>query len=109
MFLGYPPTVDLGDFAIECFSLARELALSLPNGLKKSPEEISKSLAEAIKPDEIIKEIQAVGPYLNFKVDKALLFKEVLEEIFSEKENFGNSETCPEDLAEPQSKPRAEG
>ena len=98
LVLSYPPTVDLGDFAIECFSLARELALSLPNGLEKSPEEISKSLAEAIKPDEIIKEIKAVGPYLNFKVDKTLLFKEVLEEIFSEKENFGNSETCPEDI-----------
>lgn len=88
LVLGYPPAINLGDFAIECFSLAKELG--------EAPEKISKSLAEAIKPDEVIKEIQAVGPYLNFKVNKTLLFKEVLEEIFSEKENFGNSETCPE-------------
>ncbi|MDP3015224.1 MAG: arginine--tRNA ligase [bacterium] len=72
--LTYPPDVNLGDFTIECFSFAKEF--------KKSPEEIAKNLAEAIKLDKVIKEIQAVGPYLNFKVDKALLFKEVLEEIF---------------------------
>ena len=90
----YPPNVSFGDFAIGCFSLAKEF--------KKSPEEISKNLSEAIKPDEIIKEIQAVGPYVNFKINKDLLFKEILGEIFSAKggpasggsgkKNFGNSE-----------------
>lgn len=73
--LTYPPDISFGDFAIECFSLAKEF--------KKSPEEIAESIAKAIKPDEVIKEIQAVGPYLNFKINKDLLFKEVLEDIFN--------------------------
>ncbi|MEK9168227.1 MAG: arginine--tRNA ligase [Patescibacteria group bacterium] len=88
LVLSYPPTVDLGDFAIECFSLAKELG--------EAPEKIAEKIAEEIIPDKIIESVQAVGPYLNFKINKTLLFKEVLEEIFSEKENFGNLKACPE-------------
>ncbi|MEK7496033.1 MAG: arginine--tRNA ligase, partial [Patescibacteria group bacterium] len=90
LVLSYPPTVDLGDFAIECFSLAKELG--------EAPEKIAEKIAEEIVPDKIIESVQAVGPYLNFKINKTLLFKEVLEEIFSEKENFGNLKACPEDI-----------
>jgi len=84
LVLTFPPDVSFGDFALECFPLAKEF--------KKPPAEIAEELALKIKPSEIIKNIQADGPYLNFKISKDFLFKEVLREIFEKGENFGNSE-----------------
>lgn len=51
-----PPNPSLGDFAFPCFSLAKKL--------KKSPVQIA--LDNVDFKDEIIKEVKAVGPYLNF-------------------------------------------
>jgi arginyl-tRNA synthetase len=54
------PKRELGDFAIPCFKLAKEL--------KKAPDVLANELALSLK-DEVLKaefkEIRAVGPYLN--------------------------------------------
>ena len=42
-----------GDFTVECFSKSKDF---------------SQKLANKIKPDNIIQEINAIGPYLNFKI-----------------------------------------
>ncbi len=86
----YPPDVFLGDFSFECFPLAKEL--------KESPENIAKKIAANISLAEPIEAAQAVGPYLNFKFDGRFLLKEILSEIFSQKEDFGNSKIGEEKL-----------
>jgi arginyl-tRNA synthetase len=78
----FPPEPKLGDFTFECFSLAKKL--------KKTPVEIASAISSEIKPDEIIAEINATGPYVNMKLDNGALFS-VVEKVNSQKDNFGNS------------------
>lgn len=64
--LGIPPNVELGDFAFECFQLARQL--------RQNPQEIAKKLAKEIKTDKVIQTVVAIGPYVNFKISRQALF-----------------------------------
>lgn len=68
-----PPNSDLGDYAFPCFVLSKHF--------KKSPDEISKKLAEqfSAKIPKDISEIRAAGPYLNFFVDKNKLASQIIE------------------------------
>jgi len=79
--LEIPPNSELGDYAFPCFVLAKQL--------KKNPVQIAKEIALKIKPDKILKEVKAVGPYLNFFVNKEKLSEDILGRIFSEKDKFG--------------------
>jgi len=67
----FPPNVKLGDLAFECFDLAKQTS--------KSPAEIALQIAEKIRPNEVIERITAVGQYVNFKINRAVLFSSVLE------------------------------
>ncbi|MCH9047130.1 MAG: arginine--tRNA ligase [SAR324 cluster bacterium] len=59
-----PPDPALGDYAFPCFTLAK--------ALRKPPPEIAGELAAALRPrlDEspLLTEVEAAGPYLNFRV-----------------------------------------
>jgi arginyl-tRNA synthetase len=78
-----PPNQDMGDFAFPCFMLAKEM--------KKSPKEIASYLKEKIKLPKGVKEVKALGPYLNFFVDRISLAKGLVKEILSKKEKFGKN------------------
>ncbi|MBU4501007.1 MAG: arginine--tRNA ligase [Nanoarchaeota archaeon] len=78
-----PPDSKMGDFAFPCFILSKKF--------KKNPVEIAKDLSTKIKPNKFIKEVKAVGPYLNFFVDKSRLTETTLKKILKEKEKFGTS------------------
>ncbi|KKP88241.1 MAG: arginyl-tRNA ligase [Candidatus Nomurabacteria bacterium GW2011_GWC2_35_8] len=77
-----PKDSKLGDFAFPCFSLSKEM--------KKSPVEIAKDLVFKLKSPELEK-VEAIGPYLNFFVNKSSLATETLGKIQREKEKFGSS------------------
>ncbi len=83
--LGFPPDLQLGDFAFGCFSLAKEL--------KKNPAEIAKAIAQNIvknlRPEGVLAQVSAFGPYLNFKVKNQILFNAIAKDIADE--NFGTS------------------
>jgi len=79
--LEIPPDSSLGDYAFPCFVLAKKL--------KKSPVEIAKELSSKIKTDKTIKEVKAIGPYLNFFVNKEKLSSDVLKKIFKERDEYG--------------------
>ena len=79
--LEIPPSSELGDYAFPCFTLSKKH--------KKNPNEIAKGLSQKIKTDNIIKEVKATGPYLNFFVNKEKLSEDVLKKIFKENENYG--------------------
>lgn len=85
ILLEIPPNPKLGDYAFPCFSLAKKE--------KKNPVEIAKDLADKLKPGLLIKEIRAVGPYVNFFINKEKLSEQVLKEIFKKKDRYGSADT----------------
>lgn len=79
--LDLPPNKQFGDYAFSCFDLAK---LN-----KTSPNQVATKLAKDFKGSELIKEVKAVGPYLNLLVTPEFI-KQALLEINGTK-NFGNS------------------
>ena len=81
--LGYPPQVELGDFTVECFPLAKQF--------RQNPAQIAQAIAAEIEPSESIQSVRAVGPYLNVKVHNRALFGGVCDEIVRQRESLGNT------------------
>lgn len=75
-----PKNSDMGDVAFPAFSLAKVL--------RKAPQMIASELAEKIDAAQYEK-VMAVGPYINFFLDKSSISKEVLEAVIKEKANYG--------------------
>ncbi len=76
-----PKNSDFGDFAVNVSSLARFAKLP--------PNIIAQNIAEFIDINGC--EINVVAGFINFKIDKSFL-KNILEEIFTEKGNYGRPE-----------------
>jgi len=68
---------EFGDLTIECFDLAKKL--------NRKPAEIAQALAKEISGAE------AIGPYLNFRIDYQKFAQDVLREILEAK-NYGQSD-----------------
>ena len=79
------PPEDMGDYAFPCFRLAKEL--------KKAPQVIAEELKAKIEAyeNDAIERVEVVGGYLNFYINKDILIKETIEEIDSQKENYGKT------------------
>ena len=72
-----------GDYAFPCFRLAKEL--------RKAPPAIANEIKEKLDLNkELIEDVQVVGGYLNFYVNKQEIAKEVLTEI-SESNEYGKA------------------
>ncbi len=69
--LEVPKDSGLGDFALPCFFLAKEL--------KKAPGVVAKESAGKLKSDFFV--VESVGPYLNFRVRQDLLVGSVLNGV----------------------------
>ena len=82
--IAVPPDTSLGDYALPCFKFAK--------ALRKSPVLIAQELAEKYPTDGAIAEVTAVNGYLNFKVNKLGLAKDVISRIAQEGEHYGSSE-----------------
>ena len=110
-----PPSSEIGDYAFPCFFLAKKFhrfpwddlqkkasvytkevrvplrGLKLQNeGAKKNPHEIALEIKEKIS-DKNFEDIQVLGAYINFFVDKKKFAENIIKEILKEKENFGRS------------------
>ena len=97
-YIEKPKEAKNGDYAFPCFRLAKEL--------KKAPQEIAKEIASNINiSKEVIENVEVVGGYLNFYVNKNLLTNEVIKEISSKEEvgssNIGNGKTIVIDYSSP--------
>jgi arginyl-tRNA synthetase len=80
-----PPKLELGDYAFPCFVLAKTLHKAPPmiaNELKENPELI-KGFDGAVTVD-------TAGPYINFRIDKGILAKNVVSEIIEAGDQYGN-------------------
>ncbi len=80
-----PKDLSFGDFAFPCFRLAKEL--------KKSPVQIAQDLAKDFSEDDRLSEhfsLQAVGPYLNFKIKTDVLANSVFSALNEQGDNYGS-------------------
>jgi arginyl-tRNA synthetase len=76
-----PPSPEMGDFAVPCFALAKQM--------KKAPPLIAKELALKLKKPAFVEKIECNGPYLNFFLKKNVLSEKILLDIEYQKEKFG--------------------
>ena len=82
-FVETPKDAKNGDYSFPCFKLAKEL--------KKAPQIIANDIKEKINLEGTgIENVEVIGGFLNFFVDKKILAKEVLNEVAS-KEEYGKS------------------
>jgi arginyl-tRNA synthetase len=81
--LDIPPNTNLGDVAFPCFKLSKKL--------DKSPQLIAKDLEMRIKipDDSIVREVKAVGPFLNFFFESSKLAEKTLRRIWNERSKYG--------------------
>ncbi|MCT4432866.1 arginine--tRNA ligase [Lactococcus cremoris] len=77
-----PKSSDLGDLAFPAFQLAKTL--------RKSPQIIAGEIAEKIDTKGFEKVI-AVGPYVNFFLEKNATASEVIREVLTEGEHYGDA------------------
>lgn len=70
-----------GDYAFPCFYLTKIV--------KENPHEIALDLRRNIGNPKYFKEIQIVGPYINFYTDKIPIFLDLMKKVKKEKNNFG--------------------
>jgi arginyl-tRNA synthetase len=73
--IGSPPNVNMGDFAIECFPLAKQL--------RKSPKIVAEEIVARLQKGSLIAEAIAAGPYINIKVNSETLFKFACLDLFT--------------------------
>jgi arginyl-tRNA synthetase len=78
-----PKDPKLGDYAFPCFVLSKTL--------KKNPMEIAKELASKLENTLEFERVAAVGPYLNFFVNRFVIAEETLNAIQKQKDNYGSS------------------
>jgi arginyl-tRNA synthetase len=78
-----PRDPELGDFAFPCFPLAKTL--------RQAPPAIAAELAPALARELAGIAVEAIGPYLNFRVDRAALAAAVIGAVEREGERYGGS------------------
>lgn len=83
ILLEVPPDSKLGDFALPCFSLAKQY--------KKAPHAIAQDLAKIIKKPEFVEHIESAGPYVNFFLKKSVFAEKTLLDIAYQKEKYGTT------------------
>lgn len=79
--LEIPPKEDMGDFAFPCFQLAKVF--------RKVPNAIAQEIAESIPETEAVTKVTAMGPYVNFFMNKEEYAKEVIAKIGND---YGSSD-----------------
>lgn len=93
--LEIPPKEDMGDFAFPCFQLAKVF--------RKAPNAIAQEIAENIPENEAVTKVTAMGPYVNFFMNKEEYAKEVIAKIGNDygSSNIGKGKTICIDYSSP--------
>ena len=79
-----PRDPERGDFAFPCFPLAKIR--------RAAPPKIAAELAEELAPDLEGIAVEATGPYLNFRVERAALAEAIVGEIIARAAEYGTSD-----------------
>ena len=92
-----PKNADMGDLAFPAFSLAKVL--------RKAPQIIAADIAEKIDASNFEK-VEAVGPYINFFLDKSKISADVLGQVIAQgshyaDQNIGHGRNIAFDMSSP--------
>jgi arginyl-tRNA synthetase len=79
--LTQPPQSDFGDLSLACFSLAKKLG--------QTPIAIAERLVNEVRIQTPLVGLKAVGPYVNFTLDKVKLAQGTIKEIIKLGEDYG--------------------
>jgi arginyl-tRNA synthetase len=79
-----PPDPTWGDYALPCFTFAKEQ--------RQAPQRIAAALAADLSVPEAVAMVRADGPYVNFTLDDAVLSRDVLQEILLAGARYGHGE-----------------
>ncbi|MGR3317364.1 MAG: arginine--tRNA ligase [Candidatus Anammoxibacter sp.] len=82
--LEVPPDSAMGDYALPCFVLAKQI--------KKSPKMVAETLAQKFVATGHLQSVVTSGPYLNFFVTQKRFIETVLNSVIQEKDRFGKSQ-----------------
>ena len=83
-YIEKPKDNKMGDFALPCFKLAKEM--------KKAPMQIANEIKEEIEvPTEYIKNVEVVNGFLNIFINNKTLIQNLLDEMENKKEEYGSS------------------
>ncbi len=95
--ISLPKEIKNGDFSFPCFLLAKQNA--------ENPAIMAQALVAKIKLPQGFLKVIAVGPYLNFFINREEETNRVIQEVLSQKTNYGrashNSETIVIDYSAP--------
>ncbi len=86
--LAFPPDAKMGDISLPCFVIAKQTGAN--------PAQVATSLAEALagKTQELgLASVTAMGPYLNFSIDKAALAAGLFAEIDGAGKDYGHNDS----------------
>ena len=79
-----PPSPEMGDYGLPCFSLAKTL--------RKAPNLIAQELGEQLGDVEGLREARAEGPYLNFFLDRPWATERLLRSIHELGAEYGSDD-----------------
>ncbi len=79
-----PPDPSMGDYALPCFSLSKQL--------KKDPKQIAEDIKAKLSLSDNIERTEVKGPYLNFFINKKRLAEAVLNQISTDNKLYGKGE-----------------
>lgn len=84
-----PPDREMGDICCPCFPLAKVL--------RKKPNEIAVELVKKLEPHVsscgAFRDVRAVGPYVNFFIDREHLYATMIPEILKSDATYGSAQT----------------
>ena len=70
-----PPNPEMGDYAFPCFVLAK----ALRKGPPVIAQELAAGLVDAVAANPLLTEVAPVGPYVNFRVNPAVMVQQVIQ------------------------------
>lgn len=80
--LEYPPDAAMGDLALPCFKLSKEL--------RRSPVQIADMLCASLSPDGDCERVESVKGYLNFYLNRAAFARRVCADIQRLGDRYGS-------------------
>ncbi len=79
--LEVPPDEKLGDYALPCFTFAKEL--------QRNPVEAAKEIAAKVFTSDVVERAVATGPYVNLFLSRAVIGKSVVGDVLAQKASYG--------------------
>lgn len=79
------PKPEVGDIALRAFKAARRLGMA--------PSKLAGRIAAEVTFGSEVREVAPAGPYLNFRVDRDLLARRLVQEVFRAGPRFGSNDS----------------